>query len=94
MQCARREGRLCVLPYPARQARAESRRMVGAEPTEGLHVRKGHPRAGLRRAAGRGISVGFGKRSVGAGQSGNGVQAQRGLLERWRATAAVIGRSE
>lgn len=61
MQCERRGEQLCVLPYPARQARAQSRRMVGAEPTEGLHVRKGHPRADLRRAAGRGISVGFGQ---------------------------------
>ena len=61
MQCARRRGRPCVLPYPARKARGESRRMVGAEPTEGLHVREGHPRAGLQRAAGRGISVGFGQ---------------------------------
>jgi hypothetical protein len=34
------------------------------------------------------------KRSVGAGQSGSGVKAQRWQRERWRATAAVICKCE
>lgn len=77
-------------PYPARQARAESKRMVGAEPTEGLHVREGHPGAGLRRAAGRGISVGFGQ----AFSGGRPKRERNDGSERWRATAAVICRRE
>jgi uncharacterized membrane protein YedE/YeeE len=68
---------ICVEPYPARAARAESRRMVGAKPTERLHVGKGHERTGLQRAAGRGISVGFGQALSGGSQSGNGVRALR-----------------
>lgn len=53
VQQVRRGGRLSELPYPARQARAESRRMVGADLPNGCT----HERA-IRELASAGLQEG------------------------------------